>query len=187
MKKLMLTVAVIATIFTGCSTKSEFASVAPSQYALEFEGAPLWVTDNANINQVVGSAKIGPAGVQFAETEATGIARDSMARQIETKVSNMLKNFTQQTGVGSSAVVDKVTADVSKQLSQQDLVGSKVVKKWISKTGTMWVLLEVNKDSIQAKLDNSVKSSFKNDDALWQQFQAKKAQDELDASLTKTK
>ena len=110
-----------------------------------------------------------------------------MARQIETKVSNMLKNFTQQTGVGNSAVVDKVTADVSKQLARQDLSGSRVINKWISKTGTMWVLLEVNKEDLQSKVSSSVKSSFKNDEALWQQFQAKKAQDELDASLEKLK
>ena len=30
-----------------------------------------------------------------------------------------------------------------------------------------------------------VNTSFKNDQALWQQFQAKKAQDELDTSLDK--
>jgi hypothetical protein len=192
MKKIFVSSIVAALVvagMSGCASKKEdiVAKDAPSKYALEFEGAPEWVTSPSAEGGLssVGSAKIGPAGVQFAETEATGIARDGMARQITTNVSNMLKNFTQQTGVGNTAVVDKVVSDVSKQLAQQDLSGSRLAKKWISKTGTMWVLVVMSDNKTAEKVKETVKTSYKNDEALWQQFQAKKAQDELDASLSK--
>ena len=87
---------------------------------------------------------------------------------------------------GDQAVVDKVVVDVSKQLAKQDLSGSKASKKWISKTGTLYVLVVMQDPSkTSATIKDAVKTSFKNDEALWQQFQAKKAQDELDASLDK--
>jgi LPP20 lipoprotein len=174
----------------GCSNKVEsvVAQGAPAQISMEFDGAPTWVQDPTVEGGLcaLGTAKIGPAGIGFATTEATGNGRDDLARQIQVNVSNMLKNFTQQTGVGDQAAVDKAVTDVSKQLAKQDLNGSKATKKWVSKTGTLWVLVTMQDPSkVSAAVKNAVKTSFKNDEALWQQFQAKKAQDELDASLAK--
>jgi hypothetical protein len=177
-------------LMSGCAQKAEssIAQAAPAQISLEFDGAPAWVMDPTVEGAMcaLGSAKVGPAGVGFAMTEASGNGRDDLARQIQVNVTNMLKNFTQQTGVGDQAAVDKVVANVSKQLAKQDLSGSKATKKWISKTGTLWVLVAMQDPSkVTAAVKETVKTSFKNDEALWQQFQAKKAQDELDSSLDK--
>lgn len=177
-------------LISGCAqpVQSGVSQGAPAQISLEFDGAPAWVLDPAVEGAMcaVGSAKVGPAGMNFAMTEATGNGRDDLARQIQTNVANMLKNFTQQTGVGDSAAVDKVVSNVSKQLAKQDLSGSKGTKKWISKTGTLWILVVMQDPSkVAASIKETVKTSFKNDEALWQQFQGKKAQDELDSSLEK--
>ncbi|MDD5717002.1 MAG: LPP20 family lipoprotein [Sulfuricurvum sp.] len=190
-KVLLLSLAATAALLiSGCAQKTEtsMTSNAPAHLNLEFDGAPAWVMDPSVEGAIcaVGSAKVGPAGMSFAITEATGNGRDDLARQIQTNVSNMLKNFTQQTGVGDQATVDKAVANVSKQLAKQDLSGSKATKKWISKTGTLWVLVVMQDPSKTiAAVKESVKTSYRNDEALWQQFQAKKAQDELDASLEK--
>lgn len=179
-----------ALLMSGCAQKSDtgVAQGAPAQVSLELAGAPAWVLDPAVEGAMcaVGSAKVGPAGMNFAITEATGNARDDLARQIQTNVANMLKNFTQQTGVGDSVAVDKVVSNVSKQLAKQDLSGSKGTKKWVSQTGTLWILVVMQDPSkVAASIKETVKTSFKNDEALWQQFQGKKAQDELDSSLEK--
>ena len=178
-----------ALLMSGCAQKSEsVVAQAPSQIASEFDGAPAWVLESGVEGAIsaVGSAKIGGAGMSFAKTEATGNGRDDLARQIQVNVTNMLKNFTQTTGVGDQQTVDKVVANVSKQLAKQDLSGSKVSKQWISKSGTLYVLVVMQDPSkVTAAVKDAVKTSFKNDQALWQQFQAKKAQDELDASLDK--
>lgn len=189
-KVLWISVIVAGLLLTGCAKKSEsiVAKGAPEQMNLEFEGAPEWVIDptSEGLMCALGAAKIGPAGIEFATTEATGNGRDDLARQININVANMLKSFTQQTGVGNQAVVDKVVGDVSKQLAKQDLHGSKVSKKWISKTGTFYVLVVMlDPAKTSAAVKDTIKTSFKNDEALWQQFQAKRAQDELDASLVK--
>ena len=186
---LMSLTAATVLLMSGCAPKTEsVVAQAPSQIASEFDGAPAWVLE-AGIEgaiSAVGSAKIGGAGMSFAKTEATGNGRDDLARQIQVNVSNMLKNFTQTTGVGDQQTVDKVVANVSKQLAKQDLSGSKVSKQWISKSGTLYVLVVMQDPSkVTAAVKETVKTSFKNDQALWQQFQAKKAQDELDASLDK--
>ncbi len=188
--KIVLTSLAAATVLlmSGCNEQPSPTAVAPAQISIEFDGAPAWVLEPSVEGAIssVGSAKVGPAGINFAMQEATGNARDDLTRQIQVNVANMLKNFTQQTGVGDDTTVDKVVANVSKQLAKQDLSGSKVTKKWISKTGTLWVLVAMPDPSkVSGALKDAVKSSYKNDQALWQQFQAKKAQDELDASLEK--
>ena len=107
-----------------------------------------------------------------------------MARQIQVKVATMVKNFTQQTGVGDAQTVDKVVSSVSKQVTQQELVGVQRKDMWISPSGELWVLMSMSDQSVSA-VKNTVKSSFNNDNALHQQLQAKQAQDELDKEIEK--
>ncbi|MDR2401726.1 MAG: LPP20 family lipoprotein [Deferribacteraceae bacterium] len=148
------------------------------------EGSPDWVFGNAEggLNSV-GAAKISKAGINFARTAAMANARDEMARTIEVKTNNLLKDFTQVTGLGDTEVVDKVTASVSKQVSSQTLSGTVQKALWQSPCNELYVLISIDSGVIAESVKNSVASSYKNDAALWQQFQAAKAQDELDAAI----
>lgn len=178
----------IATILltTGCSNKNEAVQVAPSQIKDELASAPKWVFNTSDEKGIssAGSAKIGKAGMQFAITEAEAVARDGMAKQMQIKVANMVKNFTQQTGIGDSQTVDKVVSNVSKQVTQQELVGTQRKDMWISPSGELWVLMSMSEQSVLS-IKNAVKSSFKNDEALYQKLLGKQAQDELDKELEK--
>lgn len=174
----------IALMMAGCSTKEP--TLTPQQVKNEFTDAPKWVL-NATEEQGLsasGSALVGKAGMQFAITEAEANARVQMARQIEVKVSALLKTFTQQTGVSDGQTVDKVISDVSKQLTQQDVVGSKRKDMWISPSGELWVLITVTPETISA-VKMTVASSFGKADARYQQEQAVKAQTELNSELDK--
>ena len=168
-------------LYTGCASKQEQA---PQTYnwQQELEGAPSWVTDPESSNglSAVASAKITGAGIHFAEVESTSLAKDKMARQIETKISNMTKNFTQTTG-SEQAKVDKVVTDVSRQLSKQVLYNTKVQKRWISKSGTMWVLVSADAEQVKG----SIKSSFNDANAKHQQTLAKETLVELEDQITK--
>ena len=183
MKRIAGLAVIVATLIlgTGCASKQE---VVPQAYnwQQEIEGAPEWVTSSTTEGlSVIASAKITNAGLHFAEVEATSLAKDKIARQLESKIHNMTKNFTQTTGAGEQAKVDKVVTDVSRQLSKQVLYNVKVQKRWISKTGTMWVL--VSGDSEQLK--SSVKSSFSDANAKHQQVLAKETLQELDTEIEK--
>jgi len=133
----------------------------------------------------VGSAKIGNAGMNFARTEALANGRDELARQMSVKVKNMVKNFTQSTGIGDDETVDKVSSQVSKQVANQTLNGSRQKDSWISPSSTLYVLVAVDPAIVKESIKNAVQTSFKNEQALWQQFQAKKAYDELDKEIDK--
>lgn len=177
----------IAVGIVGCSSKVDSIAQAPKEIKNELVDAPKWVLatqDNVKGINAAGSARIGKAGMQFAITEAEANGRDQMARQIQIKVATMVKNFTQQTGVGDTQTVDKVVSNVSRQVTQQELIGTQRKDLWISPSGELWVLISMSDQSVSA-VRNAVKSSFKNDDALHQQVLAKQAQDELDKELEK--
>lgn len=178
--------AAISLSYTGCSSKVDSISQAPKEIQNEFSNAPKWVLTQENEKGInaAGSARIGKAGMQFAITEAEANGRDTMARQMQIKVATMVKNFTQQTGIGDTQTIDKVVSSVSRQVTQQELIGTQRKDMWISPSGELWVLMSMSDQSVSA-VKNAVKSSFKNDDALHQQVLAKQAQDELDKELEK--
>jgi hypothetical protein len=170
----------------GCSSKVDTVVQAPKDIQIEFFNAPKWVLTQENEKGInaAGSAKISKAGTQFAAIEAEANARDQIARQIQVKVANMVKNFTQQTGVGDSQTVDKVVSSVSKQVTQQELIGTYRKDMWISPSGELWVLVSMSEQSVST-VKNAVKTSFKNDEVLHQQVLAKEVQDKLDTELEK--
>ena len=171
-------------MIAGCSTTPK--AVPDSS---ELADAPSWVLDGGGSieggSAAVGSARIGNAGMNFARTEALANARDELARQLSLKVKNMVKNFTQTTGIGDDETVDKVSSQVSKQVANQTLNGSKQKDTWISPSSNLYVLVVIDSSSLKNAIKNSVKTSFKNEQALWQQFQAKKGHDELDKEIEK--
>ena len=129
----------------------------------------------------LGVAQKSQAGINLMMTEAQANGRDDLARQIQVQVKNKVENFTRATGVGSGESVDKVTTAVSKQIAKVDLSGSKMIKSWTHPAnGSLYVLMAVSQDSVNKEVKDAVKTSFKNDEALWQQFQSKQALEGLD-------
>ena len=149
--------------------------------------APTWVCipEVAGGIAAVGSAQKSPAGTGFQRQEAMANGRDALARQIAVKVKNMFKNFTQATGVGDEATVEKMSSNVSKQVANQTLSGTAMKGRWIAPDGTMYVLIVLDPTAAVAATKAKVQTSLRNEKALWQQFQAKKAQAELDAEIEK--
>ena len=95
-----------------------------------------------------------------------------------------METFTRSTGAGSSETVDQVATAVSKQVAKVTLRGSKQVDAWTAPSGTLYVLVAVPEKEVNAAakkaVKEAVKTSFKNDQALWQQFQSKQALESLD-------
>lgn len=148
---------------------------------------PSWVL-NPQVEDgiaAVGSAKIGAAGLSFARTEAIANARDELARQLEIKVNNMFKSYTNVVGVNGQDGVDKVATNVSKQVSSKILNNSKQIKMWLSPDKNVYVLVAIKKEDTAPQIKKTVNSTLKNEKALWQEFKSKNAQDELDSSINK--
>ncbi len=128
----------------------------------------------------VGIAQKSAAGMGFMRRVALANGRSDLAQQIKSQVKDKVETFTRATGVGSSEVVDQVNMAVSKQVAKVDLKGSKAVDAWKSPSGTLYLLVTVPQSSINKKVKDAVKTSYKNDEALWQQFQAKNALEGLE-------
>lgn len=186
MKKILLMCAIaLPLVIVGCGGKTTSVENASPEVAACLAGAPNWVINGGAEGGLsgVGAAKIGKAGINFARTEALAGGRDEIARVLSVKVNNMFKQFTQTTGLGDNETVDKVTANVSKQVASQMISGSKQIGSWISTCNEMYVLVGVDAALAQQAIKEQSLSSLKNEQALWQQFQAKNAQDELDAAV----
>ena len=192
MKKTLSSIALAALVtigFTACGGEAPAPKKDWDKCTIEGgTEAPPWVCmpEIGGGIAALGISQKSPAGPGFQRQEAMASGRDALARQIGVKVKNMFKNFTQQTGVGSDAVVDKMSSNVSKQISAQMLNGSKQAKYWVdSKTGDMYLLVVLDPNAAVAATKAKVRSSMKNDKALWQQFQAKKADAALDSEIEK--
>jgi len=182
--------AVIATILTGCMGTKAPEKQAEPDFRCKQDGqlAPKW-TCNPYLEGSIVALGVAPSnagndlGMQRAEAIAEG--RDALANQLSVKVSTMFKSYKATTGSGAAATFDKANSKVSKQLASQTLQGSRGVESWRSNTGTMYILVGLSNEPVKKQMENAVKTSFKNDRAMYQKFLAAKANGELDAELEK--
>ena len=172
----------IATAITGCNS-----SVAPEKDAdfrckQENVLAPKWtcvpMVEGAYAG--VGITPKSAAGMGHMRNIATANGRQDLAHQIQTQVKSKVETFARTTGVGSGETVDAVATSVSKQIAKIDLSGSKAVDTWTAPSGALYMLVTVPESTVNKEVKDKVKTSFKNDEALWQQFQSKNALEGLD-------
>jgi len=185
------TILVAIMTFTGCSSKTENLKSQIPQTKAEVSGkciikgneAPEWVCSGGNIKgylTAVGYAKSNPLGFSFQKTEAMALARDTLIREISVKIKNMVKTYMGSTGVNNETS-DKVIEQVSKQIAYMTLNGSKQLNIYVDKNNDMYVLAGVPVQNIK----QAIQTSFKNNKSLWQKFEAKQIQEELNKEVEK--
>ncbi|QFR49904.1 hypothetical protein FJR48_09265 [Sulfurimonas lithotrophica] len=175
----------IAMSITGCSEKESKPAEKPQvSFECKQDGAlaPKWtcvpIVEGAYAG--VGIAKKSAAGMGHMKRVALANGRSNLAQQINSQVKDKVETFTRTTGNGNDETVDQVTTAVSKQIAKVDLQGSKAIDAWTSPAGNLYLLVTVPESNVNTKVKDAVKTSFKNDNALWQQFQSKNALEELD-------
>ena len=173
----------IAASITGCGG-SKPAAKEEADFRCKQENvlAPSWtclpMVEGAYAG--VGIAQKSGAGMGHMRKIATANGRDDLALQIEAQVKTKVETFTRTTGVGDNETVDQVNTAVSKQLAKVVLQGSKAVDSWQAPSGALYLLVTVPEATVNGEVKNAVKTSFKNDQALWQQFQSQQALESLD-------
>ncbi len=152
--------------------------------------APGWICDEPVDGvevSAVGVAEKSAAGHSFMKNMAATDARVQLAQSMKVHVQNMVKQYAETTGAADSETVDKVNTSVTKQITDESLVGTKIFKTRTSPNGALYVLLGMDASIAAAATENALKTSMNNDKALWQQFKAQKGQDELAASIANMK
>jgi len=152
------------------------------------DAAPLWICD-APVEGVAVSA-VGvygksAAGPGFMKEQAAADARVKLAQQMKVHVNNMIKQYVETTGAGSSETVDKVNTSVSKLITSETITGSRIFRSNTSPAGGMYVLVGLDPTVTKEATEKILKTSMNNERALWQQFKAAKGQDEMAAEIAK--
>ncbi len=172
----------IAATITGCGSKGAAPEEADFRCKQENVLAPKWTCNPfaEGAYAGVGIAKKSAAGMGHMRRIATANGRSDLAQQIKSQVKDKVETFTRTTGNGDAETVDQVATAVSKQVAKIDLKGSKAIDSWVSPSGTLYLLVTVPEGTVNGEVKKAVKTSFKNDEALWQQFQSKQALEGLD-------
>jgi len=177
--------------FVGCSSSPDkSAKVTECVFPGSDKPAPLWVCggpiDGMTVG-AVGSAAKSDAGAAFIKQMAATDARLQLAQNMKVQVQNMIKQYVETTGAASKETVDRVNTSVTKQITDQSLVGTKIFRSIIGPDGTMYVLVGLDEAGTQKLTEAAIKTSMGNDQAAWQQFRAQKGQEELAAEIAKQK
>lgn len=180
--------AAISAFLVGCGGKTKLDT--PDCVFPDAAGtsAPGWICDEPVEGieiSAVGSAQKSGAGHDFMKQMAATSARVQLAQRMKVQVRNMIKQYVETTGAAESETVDKVMTSVTKQITNETLIGTKILKTRTSPNGSLYVLVGMDEASVEQAAEQALKTSMKNERALWQQFKAQKGQDELAAEIAK--
>jgi LPP20 lipoprotein len=189
-KSNMLLISVVALGLAACAAPAKKEVVAECVFPNSEKAAPLWVCDGPVEGvavSAVGSFPKSAAGTDFMKQQAATSARVKLAQQMKVHVQNSIKQYAETTGAGDKETVDQVYTATTKQITDQTLVGTKIFRSAQGPDGAMYVLLGMDEASTQKLTESALKTSMNNEKALWQKFQAGKAQDEMAADIAKMK
>jgi hypothetical protein len=134
------------------------------QNALQAEmvGAPKWAQGACqlglqNKKAICGTGSVsGMTNVALARSAAEGRARTELARSLQTRVKAMLKDYQAATqgGPGNLTASEQHIEDVSKQITDQTLTGTRLEDTWISNAGTFWALVVLDTDAFKDSMNN---------------------------------
>jgi hypothetical protein len=147
---------VLATaLAAGCASAPPPAPAAPppapkNAMQAELVGAPKWVSMGCAAS--FDGKKTGICGVggiagmtnpALARTAAEGRARTEIARSMKVRVKSMLKDYASVTkgGPGAKLNNEEHLEDVSKQITDTTLSGTRLQDTWISSSGTFYALV----------------------------------------------
>lgn len=176
-------------ILAGCGKDDKKEDVADCVFP-DAPGAeaPGWICDEpvegVEVSSV-GSADKSAAGNDFMKQMAATSARVQLAQRMKVQVQNMIKQYVETTGAADQETVDKALTSVTKQITNETLVGTKIFKTRTSPNGNLYVLLGMDPAGVETMAKQAIKTSMGNEKALWQQFKAQKGQDEMAADIAK--
>ena len=155
---------------------------------------PSWVLDpQVEEGIAVSECVLFSGNMSIDKQQALANARTSLAQRIETRVSAMDKSYRDKVEVASGVESGSTFSSVSKQVTQQTLVGTTPIKTDITKIAgkdNLCVLVAIGQESTRdmfeqlvTEADRPMNASQK--DVLYAEFKAQRAEDQLDLEIEK--
>ena len=114
---------------------------------------------------------------------ATARAREDIAQQISVKVESLLRDFMEETGVGSNAESLEFTSSVSRHIVDTVLEGSVPDKQTRTSDNTWYVRVYISRDEVI----NSALDAARSEDVLYTQMRAELGFEALEEAISKMK
>lgn len=175
MKKL-ITLFIIGLILGSCAGTKRSGSTEESPMTDMPEWALVRPEAEDALYGVASAKKQNPA---LATRTATARARAEVADAVTSKVSAMMKDFMQESGLGDNAQAIEFSESVIKQVSSVSLKGCKVKEVYPAKDGTIYVLVEYPLNGVR---DSALQEARKRE-ALYNEFKAQKGFEELEEAI----
>ena len=181
---LLATLSMSLLILSGCgSSKPSKSTETLSDQKYSTKKLPKFYLNpptSADFYYGVGEAK--KSSPSMAKDVAETRARREVAASIETKVSSVVYDFMQESGIGGDARALEFNEVVSKQVVDQVMQGCKVIDRELMKDGNRavhYVLMEFP----LASAISAAKSAIKDQEAMFNEFKARQGLDRLEAEL----
>jgi hypothetical protein len=151
-----------------------------------------------NMEGGVATCKCNPAAtsdeVSIAEDEAIADARSELARELGLRVKTMVKRYKSRTIANKKRAIGSTFEEVAKQVANQYLTGSRVLASRVFQTpeGGYMVCAAVGlqPETVKEMISNIAKEAGlnnpKDEDILYQEFKAYKAQQELERETSQS-
>ncbi|MGO3345699.1 MAG: LPP20 family lipoprotein [Marinomonas sp.] len=194
MKFKLLGVAAAALLLAACSSKEILTQAEPVPDCMFADGsnkeAPQWVcgspVEGVELS-AVGYSEKSAAGPNYMKQMAATAARVELAQVLSLNLQNMVKQYVETTGAGDAESVDRVNSVVTKQVTEQTLVGSRVLRQLPTPNGGLVVLVGLDPKQTESISEDILRTSMKNNQAIYQKLESKKSFDELAAEIAKQK
>ena len=170
---------VIALVFIGCGGSK--------QVVRDESGMPAFVLNPPRApGKLYGSGIAKKASPQLAKEIADLNAKKEIAKVLGQQVSNLMKQFMGESGIGEAAEVTEFSQSITKAVTDQNLVGV-IVEKREFVGGTMYSLamLDLTDSEVMGFIKNQVERALTSKEALLSEFRAKKGFEELEKELQK--
>ncbi|MCV2401550.1 LPP20 family lipoprotein [Marinomonas sp. C2222] len=192
MKLKILSLLALSVALVACSKDAEKSPTVAVPDCVFADGsnqaAPNWVC-GAPVEGValsaVGYSEKSAAGPNYMKQMAATAARVELAQVLSVDLQNMVKQYVETTGAGDAETVDRVNSVVTKQVTEQQLIGSQVIRQMPTPSGGLVVLVGLDPSQAEGVAESILRTSMRNEAALFQKLEAEKSFDELAEEIAK--
>ena len=177
-------------LLAACSSNS------PTDETTAVGSIPSWIL-NPQIDDgiAVSECVLWSGNMSIDKQQAMANARTALAQRIETKISALDKTYRDKVEVASGVESGSTFSSVSKQVTEQTLVGTTPIKADIVNIAgkdNLCVLVAIGQQATKSVFDELVSASKRpmnaeQKDVLYQEFKAQRAEEQLDFELGKLK
>jgi len=148
-------------------------------------GAPGWyMKPPRSKDAYYGAGQASKTRAEMARQAADARARDAVARTIELRVSNLFKNFMQESGVGVESEALEFTSSVSKQVVSNVVRGCKIKKREMKQKGNLYQCYSLAEYDTNS-LVNETKQAARHYKSLYNEAKANLKFEELEKEIEK--